>query len=110
MAGSFRYLIAADSEVKSIAVTSRVRSPVRSESDAKPGLQGEHRALGNLAIITISVEAERIIPSSIRKGRILCERSVSSATLTGSRSNTRPFIPFTPVCLFYDSWRHYVSR
>src|SRR5262245_34910381 len=44
------------------------------------------------AITTISVETERIIPSSIRKERILYERSVSSATQTGSRSNTRRFI------------------
>jgi len=36
MAGSSRYLIAADSEVKSIAVTARVGSPARSEGD---GLQ-----------------------------------------------------------------------
>src|SRR6266705_492974 len=48
------------------------------------------------AITTISVETERIIPSSIKKERILCARSVSSATLTGSRSNTRRFIRSHP--------------
>src|SRR6267143_5367657 len=38
---------------------------------------------------TISVETERMMPSSIRKERILCARSVSKATLIGSRSGTR---------------------
>src|SRR3977135_3352040 len=38
---------------------------------------------------TIKVDTERMMLSSIRKERILCARSVSSATLIGSRSGTR---------------------
>src|SRR5262244_1344539 len=54
------------------------------------------------AITTISVETERIIPRSIRKERSLWARIVSSATLTGSRNNTRRFIRSHQPVLFYD--------
>src|SRR6267143_6782694 len=37
---------------------------------------------------TTNVDTERIMPRSIRKERILCARSVSSATFIGSRSGT----------------------
>src|SRR6267143_5073529 len=46
---------------------------------------------------TIKVDTERMMPSSIRKERILCARSVSSATLIGSRSGTRRLMD-APSC------------
>src|SRR6516165_9162035 len=40
---------------------------------------------------TMSVETERMMPSRVRKERILCACSVSNATPIGSRSCTRRF-------------------
>ena len=42
-------------------------------------------------ITTINVETDRMMPSNIRKERILCWRNVSSATPTGSRNKTPRF-------------------
>src|SRR5215472_8671980 len=66
-------------------------------------------------ITTMRVETERMMPSSIRKERILCCRNVSSATPTGSRSSTPRFD--TPLvmrahapCPFYAQAGPIVSR
>src|SRR5215469_6534889 len=65
-------------------------------------------------ITTISVETERMMPSSIRNERILCWRMVSSAMPTGSRNstprfNTPRFIQAHAPCPFYAKHAWIVS-
>ena len=58
---------------------------------------GTYRFTPEISATTmISVETESTIPSSIRNERILCARSVSSATPIGSRNGTRRFINTAP--------------
>src|SRR5713226_6575274 len=63
----------------------------------------------------MSVETDRMMPSSIKKVRILCWCSVSSATPTGSRNNTPRFntlrfIRAHSLLLFYAQVVAIVSR
>src|ERR1700681_2531666 len=54
------------------------------------------------ATTMISVETDSTIPSSIRKERILCARSVSSATKNGSRNWIRVFMNLRWPTILYE--------
>src|ERR1700722_17348002 len=57
------------------------------------------------ATTTINVATDRMIPSNMRKERILCARSVSRATPTGSRRGTRRFMNTAPCCSYAPGMR-----